>query len=78
MIIHLVFLPIRKKVIFMTYEQAIQQVKNGQNVKRSGWSNQYLHLKSNSEDIEIVVTRTTRAPYCATNSDIETDDWTTA
>ena len=61
----------------MTYEQAIAQVKNGQNVKRSVWSNQYLHRKNTDGDIEIVVTRTTRAPYCASNSDIETDDWTT-
>lgn len=77
MITHLVFLPIRRKVIFMTYEQAIAQVKNGQNVKRTGWSSMYLHKKNDQGDIEIVTTRTIHAPYCASNVDIESNDWTT-
>ena len=62
----------------MTYEQAITAVKSGQRVKRSGWTNKYLQKKTNSDDVEIVYTRTTVSPYTSTNNDIETDDWTTA
>lgn len=62
----------------MTYEQAIAQVKNGNSVKRSGWTNHYLEKRTGDDlIIDTVYVRTTKAPYTATQDDIVSDDWTT-
>mgnify|MGYP003300933217 CR=1 FL=1 len=66
----------------MTYEQAITNAKNGQNVTRSSWSGRYIRrrIETDSEGntktyLEDVTTRTTIAPYTSSNSDIMATDW---
>jgi len=67
----------------MTYEQAITNAKNGQNVKRSSWSDRYIRrrVETDSEGnsktyLEDVTTRTTTALYTSTDGDIMATDWT--
>lgn len=65
----------------MDYQSAISSVKNGQAVKRSTWSNQYVDLVTDSNGKQTItnhVTRTTDAPYLASQEDMFATDWVNA
>lgn len=59
----------------MTYEQAIARAKDGHRVKRHDWSNQYIQARTNTDEIEVVYVRTTKALYTSTQDDMIQDDW---
>ena len=65
----------------MDYQSAISSIKNGQPMKRSAWSNQYVNLITDSNGKQTItnhVTRTTDAPYLATQEDMFATDWVNA
>ena len=65
----------------MDYSSAIASVKNGQAVKREAWTNQFINLVTDANGKQTItnhVTRTTDAPYLATQEDMLANDWTSA
>ena len=65
----------------MDYSSAIASVKNGQAVKREAWTNQFINLVTDANGKQTItnhVTRTTDAPYLATQEDMFANDWTSA
>lgn len=65
----------------MDYQNAIASIKNGIPMKRTAWTNQYVNLVTDANGKQTItnhVTRTTDAPYLATQEDMFADDWTTA
>ena len=64
----------------MDYQNAIANIKNGTPMKRTAWTNQYVNLVTDANGKKTItnhVTRTTDAPYLATQEDMFADDWTT-
>lgn len=65
----------------MTYQEAITTVKAGGTVKRTAWTNQIVNLVTDANGKQTItnhVTRTTDAPYLATQEDMFASDWTNA
>lgn len=65
----------------MTYQEAITNVKNGNTVKRQGWTNRTVSQTTDSvgnAHITKTETVTVRADYLATQEDMYANDWTTA
>lgn len=64
----------------MTYQDAITNAKAGTRVKRTGWTNEYIVQEGSGDDAKIVHVKTVtiKAFYTAPESDIMTNDWTTA
>ena len=64
----------------MNYQTAMTNAKAGTRVKRTGWSNEYVVQEGSGDSAQMVhiKTVTIKAPYTAPESDIMTDDWTTA
>lgn len=64
----------------MDYQSAITNAKAGTRVKRTGWTNEYIVQEGSGDSAKMVHVKTVvvKAPYTATESDIMTNDWTTA
>lgn len=65
----------------MTYQEAITSVKNGNTVKRQGWTNRTVRQTTDSvgnAHITKSETVTVSADYLATQEDMYANDWTTA
>lgn len=65
----------------MNYQNAIANIKNGTAMKREAWHSQYVNLVTDANGKQTItnhVTRTTDAPYLATQEDMFADDWITA
>ena len=64
----------------MDYQNAIANIKNGTPMKRTAWTNQYVNLVTDANGKKTItnhITRTTDAPYLATQEDMFADDWIT-
>lgn len=65
----------------MTYQEAITSVKNGNTVKRQGWTNRIVRQTTDSvgnSHITKSETVTVSADYLATQEDMYANDWTNA
>lgn len=65
----------------MNYQEAISSVKNGNTVKRQGWTNRTVRQTTDSvgnAHITKSETVTISADYLATQEDMYANDWTTA
>lgn len=65
----------------MTYQEAITSVKNGNTVKRQGWTNRTIRQTTDSVgNVHITKseTVTVSADYLASQEDMYANDWTTA
>ena len=65
----------------MTYQEAITSVKNGNTVKRQGWTNRTVRQTTDSvgnAHITKSETVTVSADYLASQEDMYANDWTTA